>query len=148
MLNKFHVAHHWYCQVSIRKQKWPLSPRFTSMRKSYPNIDIQLPSHKSKAGRKLFHFTTHCEKCFDRLYWHLVADHNIWQNVLLTNYLTLCFQPMEELYSGPGRFEEMDSILFDDGANPDCTLRVCGLQKLKVCVSWWLCRWWWWTQNT
>ncbi|XP_019750973.1 mucosa-associated lymphoid tissue lymphoma translocation protein 1 isoform X1 [Hippocampus comes] len=39
--------------------------------------------------------------------------------------------PMEELYSGPGRFEEMDSILFDEGANPDCTLRVCGLQKLK-----------------
>ncbi|KAM9815578.1 mucosa-associated lymphoid tissue lymphoma translocation protein 1 [Syngnathus typhle] len=38
---------------------------------------------------------------------------------------------MEELYSGPGRFEEADSMLFDNAVNPDCTLRVCGLQKLK-----------------
>ncbi|XP_077373064.1 mucosa-associated lymphoid tissue lymphoma translocation protein 1 [Festucalex cinctus] len=38
--------------------------------------------------------------------------------------------PMQEIFSGPGRFEAMDSILFDNADNPDCTLRVCGLQKL------------------
>ncbi|XP_061750807.1 mucosa-associated lymphoid tissue lymphoma translocation protein 1 isoform X1 [Nerophis ophidion] len=36
--------------------------------------------------------------------------------------------PMEDIFSGPGRMEEMDSILFNKA---DCTLRVCGLQKLQ-----------------
>ncbi|XP_061532687.1 mucosa-associated lymphoid tissue lymphoma translocation protein 1 isoform X2 [Phycodurus eques] len=39
--------------------------------------------------------------------------------------------PMEDIFSGPGRFEEMDSILFGKADNPDCSLRLCGLQKLK-----------------
>ncbi|XP_054633673.1 mucosa-associated lymphoid tissue lymphoma translocation protein 1 isoform X1 [Dunckerocampus dactyliophorus] len=39
--------------------------------------------------------------------------------------------PMQDIFSGPGRFEEMDSMLFDKAHNIDSTLRVCGLQKLK-----------------
>ncbi|XP_061679544.1 mucosa-associated lymphoid tissue lymphoma translocation protein 1 [Syngnathoides biaculeatus] len=39
--------------------------------------------------------------------------------------------PMEDILSGPGRFEEIDSILLGQADNPDCTLRLCGLQKLK-----------------
>ncbi|XP_030280411.1 mucosa-associated lymphoid tissue lymphoma translocation protein 1 [Sparus aurata] len=39
--------------------------------------------------------------------------------------------PMEDIFSGPGRSDEMDSLLFKKSDNPDCTLRLCGLQKLK-----------------
>ncbi|KAM4573054.1 mucosa-associated lymphoid tissue lymphoma translocation protein 1 [Odontesthes bonariensis] len=39
--------------------------------------------------------------------------------------------PMEDIFSRPGRSEEMDSLLFDKSHNPDCTLRLCSLQKLK-----------------
>ncbi|XP_073328126.1 mucosa-associated lymphoid tissue lymphoma translocation protein 1 [Pagrus major] len=39
--------------------------------------------------------------------------------------------PMEDIFSGPGRSDEMDSLLFKTSDNPDCTLRLCGLQKLK-----------------
>ncbi|XP_044048022.1 mucosa-associated lymphoid tissue lymphoma translocation protein 1 isoform X3 [Siniperca chuatsi] len=38
--------------------------------------------------------------------------------------------PMEDIFSGPGRSEEMDSLLFKKSKNPDCTLRLCALQKL------------------
>ncbi|XP_070763684.1 mucosa-associated lymphoid tissue lymphoma translocation protein 1 [Enoplosus armatus] len=38
--------------------------------------------------------------------------------------------PMEDIFSGPGRSEEMDSLLFKKSDNPDCTLRLCALQKL------------------
>ncbi|KAM9854192.1 mucosa-associated lymphoid tissue lymphoma translocation protein 1 [Aulostomus maculatus] len=38
--------------------------------------------------------------------------------------------PMEDIFSGPGRMEEMD-ILCEKSNNPDYTLRLCGLQKLK-----------------
>lgn len=38
--------------------------------------------------------------------------------------------PMEDLFSGPGRSEEMDSLLFTKSDNPDCYLRLCALQKL------------------
>uniref|UniRef100_A0A3Q4AW11 Uncharacterized protein n=1 Tax=Mola mola TaxID=94237 RepID=A0A3Q4AW11_MOLML len=38
---------------------------------------------------------------------------------------------MEDIFSGPGRSEEMDSFLFETSDNPDCTLRLCALQKLK-----------------
>ncbi|CAJ1056737.1 mucosa-associated lymphoid tissue lymphoma translocation protein 1 [Xyrichtys novacula] len=37
---------------------------------------------------------------------------------------------MEDLFSGPGRSEEMDSLLFTKSRNPDCFLRLCALQKL------------------
>lgn len=40
---------------------------------------------------------------------------------------------MEDIFSGPGRSEEMDSLLFKKSDNPDCTLRLCALQKLTVC---------------
>ncbi|CAG5958025.1 unnamed protein product [Menidia menidia] len=39
--------------------------------------------------------------------------------------------PMEDIFSQPGRSEEMDSLLFNKPYNPDCTLRLCSLQKLK-----------------
>lgn len=39
---------------------------------------------------------------------------------------------MEDIFSGPSRSEEMGSLLFKSLDNPDCTLRICSLQKLKV----------------
>ncbi|XP_017261062.1 mucosa-associated lymphoid tissue lymphoma translocation protein 1 [Kryptolebias marmoratus] len=39
--------------------------------------------------------------------------------------------PVEDIFSRPGRSEEMDSLLFNNNNNPDCTLRLCSLQKLK-----------------
>ncbi|XP_040893737.1 mucosa-associated lymphoid tissue lymphoma translocation protein 1 [Toxotes jaculatrix] len=39
--------------------------------------------------------------------------------------------PLEDIFSGPGRSEEMDSLLFKNSDNPDCTLRLCALQRLK-----------------
>lgn len=39
--------------------------------------------------------------------------------------------PMEDIFSRPGRSEDMDSLLFNETHNPDCTLRLCSLQKLK-----------------
>nr|XP_020467026.1 mucosa-associated lymphoid tissue lymphoma translocation protein 1-like [Monopterus albus]XP_020467034.1 mucosa-associated lymphoid tissue lymphoma translocation protein 1-like [Monopterus albus] len=38
---------------------------------------------------------------------------------------------MEDIISGPGRSENMDSLLFKNSNNPDCTLRLCCLQRLK-----------------
>lgn len=40
---------------------------------------------------------------------------------------------MKDIFSGPGSSLEMDSLLFNPLDNPDCTLRICSLQKLKVC---------------
>lgn len=46
--------------------------------------------------------------------------------------LTLTSTPaMEDIFSGPGRSEELDSLLFDQANNQDCTLRLCGLQTLQ-----------------
>lgn len=46
--------------------------------------------------------------------------------------VTLSSKPtMEDIFSGPGRSEEMDTLLFNRSDNPDCTLRLCALQKLK-----------------
>ncbi|XP_061577845.1 mucosa-associated lymphoid tissue lymphoma translocation protein 1 [Cololabis saira] len=42
--------------------------------------------------------------------------------------------PMEDIFSRPGRSEEMDSLLFNKSCDPDCTLRLCSLQKLKESV--------------
>ncbi|CAM9281378.1 unnamed protein product, partial [Lampetra planeri] len=42
--------------------------------------------------------------------------------------------PMEDIFSSPGRLEEMDSILFENSASPDCILRLCALQKLNESV--------------
>uniref|UniRef100_A0A146MX44 Mucosa-associated lymphoid tissue lymphoma translocation protein 1 n=1 Tax=Fundulus heteroclitus TaxID=8078 RepID=A0A146MX44_FUNHE len=41
---------------------------------------------------------------------------------------------MEDIFSRSGRSEEMDSLLFNETHNPDCTLRLCSLQKLKESV--------------
>ncbi|XP_030587705.1 mucosa-associated lymphoid tissue lymphoma translocation protein 1 [Archocentrus centrarchus] len=38
---------------------------------------------------------------------------------------------MEDIFSRTGRSDEMDSLLFMKNKNPDCTLRLCALQKLK-----------------
>uniref|UniRef100_A0A3P9D5V5 Mucosa-associated lymphoid tissue lymphoma translocation protein 1 n=1 Tax=Maylandia zebra TaxID=106582 RepID=A0A3P9D5V5_9CICH len=38
---------------------------------------------------------------------------------------------MEDIFSRSGRSEEMDSLLLMNNVNPDCTLRLCALQKLK-----------------
>ncbi|XP_056137699.1 mucosa-associated lymphoid tissue lymphoma translocation protein 1 homolog isoform X2 [Lampris incognitus] len=40
-------------------------------------------------------------------------------------------EPMEDIFSRPGRSEEMDSLLHNGSDNPDCTLRLCALQKLQ-----------------
>uniref|UniRef100_A0A3P9NPM2 Mucosa-associated lymphoid tissue lymphoma translocation protein 1-like n=1 Tax=Poecilia reticulata TaxID=8081 RepID=A0A3P9NPM2_POERE len=42
--------------------------------------------------------------------------------------------PMEDIFSRPGRSEDMDSLLINETLNPDCTLRLCSLQKLKESV--------------
>ncbi|XP_037538821.1 mucosa-associated lymphoid tissue lymphoma translocation protein 1 [Nematolebias whitei] len=42
--------------------------------------------------------------------------------------------PTEDIFSRPGRSEEMDSLLLNASENPDCTLRLCSLQKLKESV--------------
>uniref|UniRef100_A0A3B3I8V6 MALT paracaspase 3 n=1 Tax=Oryzias latipes TaxID=8090 RepID=A0A3B3I8V6_ORYLA len=39
--------------------------------------------------------------------------------------------PIEDIFSKPGGSEEMDSLLFNKSYNPDCSLRLCSLQKLK-----------------
>uniref|UniRef100_UPI0037E7609B mucosa-associated lymphoid tissue lymphoma translocation protein 1 isoform X2 n=1 Tax=Semicossyphus pulcher TaxID=241346 RepID=UPI0037E7609B len=45
--------------------------------------------------------------------------------------ITLSSTPtMEDLFSGPNRSEEMDSLLLTKSDNPDCTLRLCALQKI------------------
>ncbi|XP_040024941.2 mucosa-associated lymphoid tissue lymphoma translocation protein 1-like [Gasterosteus aculeatus] len=45
--------------------------------------------------------------------------------------LTLSSIPlMEDIFSSAGRSEEMDSLLFNRSDNPDCTIQLCGLQKL------------------
>lgn len=41
-------------------------------------------------------------------------------------------QTMEDIFSGPGRSDEMDTLLLRNSDDPDCTLRLCALQKLKV----------------
>ncbi|KAM8861058.1 mucosa-associated lymphoid tissue lymphoma translocation protein 1 [Synchiropus picturatus] len=38
---------------------------------------------------------------------------------------------MEDMFSGSGAFEEVDSLMSGSTCNSDCTLRLCGLQKLK-----------------
>lgn len=44
----------------------------------------------------------------------------------------LSSQPtMQDIFSGPGRSDEMDSLLFRTSDDSDCTLRLCALQKLK-----------------
>uniref|UniRef100_A0A3B5B170 Mucosa-associated lymphoid tissue lymphoma translocation protein 1-like n=1 Tax=Stegastes partitus TaxID=144197 RepID=A0A3B5B170_9TELE len=40
-------------------------------------------------------------------------------------------QDCTDIFSRPGMSEEMDSLLFRQSDNPDCTLRLCALQKLK-----------------
>ncbi|XP_041853254.1 mucosa-associated lymphoid tissue lymphoma translocation protein 1 [Melanotaenia boesemani] len=41
---------------------------------------------------------------------------------------------MEDIFSQPGRSVEMDSLLFNKSHSPDCTLRLCSLQKLKESI--------------
>uniref|UniRef100_A0A8C1QH17 Mucosa-associated lymphoid tissue lymphoma translocation protein 1-like n=1 Tax=Cyprinus carpio TaxID=7962 RepID=A0A8C1QH17_CYPCA len=38
---------------------------------------------------------------------------------------------MQDIFSGSGRSEEMDSLLVNSGETPDCTLRLCCLQRLQ-----------------
>ncbi|XP_067091643.1 mucosa-associated lymphoid tissue lymphoma translocation protein 1 [Osmerus mordax] len=38
---------------------------------------------------------------------------------------------MEDIFSGPNRSDEMDSMLLNNSENSDCSLRLCGLQKLQ-----------------
>ncbi|XP_070827870.1 mucosa-associated lymphoid tissue lymphoma translocation protein 1 [Chaetodon trifascialis] len=42
--------------------------------------------------------------------------------------------PIEDIFSGPGRSEEMDTLLLKSSDNPDCTLRLCALQRLTESV--------------
>lgn len=39
---------------------------------------------------------------------------------------------MQDIFSGPGRSDEMDTLLFRTLDDPDCTLRLCALQQLEV----------------
>lgn len=38
---------------------------------------------------------------------------------------------LEDIFSGPGRSEDIDSLLHNQSKNPDYTLQLCGLQKLE-----------------
>ncbi|KAG7522888.1 mucosa-associated lymphoid tissue lymphoma translocation protein 1-like [Solea senegalensis] len=38
---------------------------------------------------------------------------------------------MEDIFSGPDRSQGMDSLLFEKSVNPDCTIRLCALQRLR-----------------
>uniref|UniRef100_A0AAR2JWW4 MALT paracaspase 3 n=1 Tax=Pygocentrus nattereri TaxID=42514 RepID=A0AAR2JWW4_PYGNA len=38
---------------------------------------------------------------------------------------------MEDIFSGPGRSDEMHSLLLSKADNPDCSLRLCCLQRLE-----------------
>lgn len=38
---------------------------------------------------------------------------------------------MRDIFSGCGNFEQMDSLLFQRSDDPNCSLRLCALQKLK-----------------
>uniref|UniRef100_A0A3Q3J4G4 MALT paracaspase 3 n=1 Tax=Monopterus albus TaxID=43700 RepID=A0A3Q3J4G4_MONAL len=42
---------------------------------------------------------------------------------------------MEDIISGPGRSENMDSLLFKNSNNPDCTLRLCCLQRESLVIK-------------
>lgn len=55
---------------------------------------------------------------------------------IYNNNIICAFNPqtMEDIFSRSGRSEEMDSLLLMNNVNPDCTLRLCALQKLKVCL--------------
>ncbi|KAM6960896.1 mucosa-associated lymphoid tissue lymphoma translocation protein 1 [Aplochiton taeniatus] len=47
---------------------------------------------------------------------------------------TICLRSipaMEDIFSSPGRSEEMDSLLLNNSNSPDSTIRLCGLQKLQ-----------------
>ena len=46
--------------------------------------------------------------------------------------LVLLLQVMEDVFSNPGSLERMDSLLLSGPRDPDCSLRLCGLQKLPV----------------
>uniref|UniRef100_A0A3P8W5W7 Mucosa-associated lymphoid tissue lymphoma translocation protein 1-like n=1 Tax=Cynoglossus semilaevis TaxID=244447 RepID=A0A3P8W5W7_CYNSE len=39
--------------------------------------------------------------------------------------------PLEDIFSGSDHSEEMDSLLFTNSHSPDCTMRLCALQRLK-----------------
>ncbi|XP_026860409.2 mucosa-associated lymphoid tissue lymphoma translocation protein 1 isoform X3 [Electrophorus electricus] len=41
---------------------------------------------------------------------------------------------MEDIFSGSSRSDEMDSLLLSKADSPNCSLRLCGLQKLKSLV--------------
>ncbi|KAJ8344058.1 hypothetical protein SKAU_G00313870 [Synaphobranchus kaupii] len=53
--------------------------------------------------------------------------------VVMDCSLTLRSVPvMEDVFSSLGRLERMDSLLQSNTRNPDCSLRLCGLQKLQT----------------
>ncbi|XP_067246593.1 mucosa-associated lymphoid tissue lymphoma translocation protein 1 isoform X5 [Chanodichthys erythropterus] len=89
-------------------------------------------------GRRTLDFQ-HCgvqvELCFSALFSNVLV---VFGTVRSTNVtaqdctLILESQPqMQDIFSASGRFEEIDSLLVSSGETPDCTLRLCCLQRLQ-----------------
>ncbi|XP_051726267.1 mucosa-associated lymphoid tissue lymphoma translocation protein 1 isoform X2 [Ctenopharyngodon idella] len=89
-------------------------------------------------GRRTLDFQ-HCgvqvELCFSALFSNVLV---VFGTVRSTNTvaqdctLILESQPqMQDIFSASGRLEEIDSLLVSSGETPDCTLRLCCLQRLQ-----------------
>uniref|UniRef100_A0A1A8R624 Mucosa associated lymphoid tissue lymphoma translocation gene 1b n=1 Tax=Nothobranchius rachovii TaxID=451742 RepID=A0A1A8R624_9TELE len=59
-----------------------------------------------------------------------VGDHTQDCTVVLSS-----IPPIEDIFSRSAQSEEMDSLLLNSSNSPDCTLRLCSLQKLKVSLA-------------
>ncbi|KAJ8417345.1 hypothetical protein AAFF_G00285720 [Aldrovandia affinis] len=75
------------------------------------------------------------ELCFSALFSNVII---IFATVKATGHgimdcsLSLRSNPvMEDVFSNVGRLDRMDSLLLSDTKSPDCSLRLCGLQKLQ-----------------
>ncbi|XP_068595129.1 mucosa-associated lymphoid tissue lymphoma translocation protein 1 isoform X2 [Brachionichthys hirsutus] len=83
----------------------------------------ELPRRK----RLMFLCGVEVEVSFSALYSNVLVA---FATVKTTGPRTQDCTAMEDIFSGPGRSDEMDSLLLQNSENPDCTLRLCGLQKL------------------
>lgn len=123
-------------------------PRLTYLRKFTPYMDFLQIATCDKAGNTrenvCFCWASDCRMLSptDTL-WLIYEIVNLKPNVnrrsahlflmKLANLFALTPQPTEDIFSRPGPSEEMDSLLFNASEYPDCSLRLCSLQKLKVC---------------
>ncbi|XP_023255170.1 mucosa-associated lymphoid tissue lymphoma translocation protein 1 homolog, partial [Seriola lalandi dorsalis] len=99
--------------------------------KTFSYLLSELPRKK----RLTFHCGVEVEVSFSALFSNvLVAFASVKTKGPKTQdcTVTLSSKPaMQDIFSGPGRSEDLDSLLFKSSDNPDCTLRLCALQRLK-----------------